>query len=289
VSGARTEELRFFLRSAYSCYPWARRIFLLVADGDELPPWLDERAPRLRVVRHGAFMPPDALPCFNSNLIECFVHRVRGLSEAFVYCNSDMYTTLPTPKSFFFARAGVREGRRLADNQLHPVNRHMPGPGVVGPGAAASADDADACLYTRTWKRWSERYGLTDYRLQHQPMPYRRSLVRRYANRFGMAPVTSNRFRSLDDENLLRVSGALASQLGDAVRAVPEAGTEVFAEAGELRRIPSPEAVRRRRVRFLCVNNATDGSSGVWRKLAALFPDSGPAERERASPRSHFL
>lgn len=76
-------------------------------DADQTPPaWLDLGNPRLRVVRHGEFMPGEFLPTFNSNTIEHFLWRIPGLSEQFLYANDDAMFGKPVSRDFFFAGDG---------------------------------------------------------------------------------------------------------------------------------------------------------------------------------------
>ena len=40
---------------------------------------------------HNEFIPAKFLPTFNSGVIECFLHKIPGLAELFVYANDDFY------------------------------------------------------------------------------------------------------------------------------------------------------------------------------------------------------
>ena len=98
------EELRYSLRSAQRFAPWIRRVFI-VTDG-QTPAWLDTDNPKVRVVDHGEIMPPEARPCFNSAVIEWFLHRIPGLAEHFLYANDDMFFGAPVGPEFFFDPGG---------------------------------------------------------------------------------------------------------------------------------------------------------------------------------------
>ena len=46
--------------------------------------------------------PEEYLPTFNSHTIEMNLHRIKGLSEQFVYFNDDMFINKPMkPRDFF--------------------------------------------------------------------------------------------------------------------------------------------------------------------------------------------
>ncbi len=110
---ANHDELLYSLRSAAQFAPWLRRIFIVT--DNQVPEWLDTDNPRIRIVDHTEIMPPQALPCFNSSVIEHFIWRIPGLSERFLYANDDMYFGRPVSPSDFFAPDGlpyIRQNRR---------------------------------------------------------------------------------------------------------------------------------------------------------------------------------
>jgi hypothetical protein len=99
------DELRYSLRSAEACAPWIRKIFI-VTDG-QTPEWLDTSNPRVRVVDHSEILPPEARPCFNSSVLEYFIHKIPDLAERFIFANDDMFFGAPVEPSFFFAPDGL--------------------------------------------------------------------------------------------------------------------------------------------------------------------------------------
>lgn len=101
---ANHDELKYALRSAEKYAPWIRRIFI-VTDA-QTPAWLDTANPRVRIVDQSQILPPEALPCFNSTVIESYLHRIPGLAEHFLYANDDMFFTAPLAPNFFFAPDG---------------------------------------------------------------------------------------------------------------------------------------------------------------------------------------
>ncbi len=58
------------------------------------------------MVDHRDILPPEALPCFNSVVLEHFLHRIPGLSEHFLYANDDMFFGAPVGPGFFFTPDG---------------------------------------------------------------------------------------------------------------------------------------------------------------------------------------
>ena len=107
-------EIVYAVRSVRMYAPWIRRIYVVVADGQELP-----AMPSVIVVPHSAIMPASILPTFASSSIEPFVHRIPGLSEVFLYANDDFLFWRPTPHRFFvdgreLVLRGYRQPRLLA-------------------------------------------------------------------------------------------------------------------------------------------------------------------------------
>ncbi|MDE6697447.1 MAG: Stealth CR1 domain-containing protein [Muribaculaceae bacterium] len=110
---ADNDELKYSLRSAEMYAPWIRKIFIVT--DNQVPEWLDTSNPKIQIVDHTEILPPEALPCFNSNVIEQFIAHIPDLSESFLYANDDMYFNRPVKPSDFFASDGlpyVRVNRR---------------------------------------------------------------------------------------------------------------------------------------------------------------------------------
>lgn len=102
---ADNDELKYSLRAVEKNAPWIRKIFIVT--DNQKPDWLDTSNPKIQIVDHKEIMPEEALPCFNSSLIEHFLYRIPGLSEHFLFSNDDMYINRPVTPSTFFAPDGL--------------------------------------------------------------------------------------------------------------------------------------------------------------------------------------
>lgn len=92
--------LRYWFRAVERFAPWANRVFFVTCG--QKPEWLDASNPKLRLVNHADFIPPEYLPTFHSDTIELNLHRIGDLSERFVLFNDDMFLLRPVrPKMFF--------------------------------------------------------------------------------------------------------------------------------------------------------------------------------------------
>ena len=110
---ADNDELKYSLRSVEMYAPWIRHIFIVT--DSQVPAWLDVSNPKVSIVDHKDIMPEQALPCFNSRVIEHHLANIPGLSERFIYANDDMMLNKPVDPDVFFAADGfpiVRFNRR---------------------------------------------------------------------------------------------------------------------------------------------------------------------------------
>lgn len=120
------ELLKYWFRGVEKFAPWVRKIHLIT--WGHLPDWLDERNPRLHVVRHEDYIPGEYLPVFNSNVIEIYMHRIEGLARRFVYFNDDMFLIGKVSREDFF-----RDGKPcdmlafqpIVANPGNPVMSHL--------------------------------------------------------------------------------------------------------------------------------------------------------------------
>lgn len=95
-----TKTLKYWFRAVEEYTPWVNKIHFVT--WGHLPKWLDTTNPKLNIVNHKDFIPSKYLPTFSANPIELNIHRIKGLSERFVYFNDDMFITNPLRKDFFF-------------------------------------------------------------------------------------------------------------------------------------------------------------------------------------------
>lgn len=102
---ANNDELKYSLRSIELYAPWIRNIYIVT--DNQTPSWLDTSNPKVKIIDHKEIMPAQSLPCFNSCLIEHFIHRIPGLAEHFLYGNDDMFFNKPVTPDMFFTTDGL--------------------------------------------------------------------------------------------------------------------------------------------------------------------------------------
>lgn len=91
---------KYWFRGVAKYAPWVRKVHFIT--WGHLPEWLNTDSPRLQIVRHKDYIPGEYLPTFNSNVLEIHMHRIRDLSEHFVYFNDDMFLIRPVKPTDFF-------------------------------------------------------------------------------------------------------------------------------------------------------------------------------------------
>lgn len=98
-------ELKYSLRSAEKYAPWIRKIFIVT--DEQQPKWLNLQNEKVQLVDIREIIPPEALPCYNSVIIEHFFYKIPGLSERFLYANDDMFFNAEVDPDFFFNAEGL--------------------------------------------------------------------------------------------------------------------------------------------------------------------------------------
>lgn len=94
------DNLRYWFRGVEKFAPWVNKIYFVTCG--HYPEWLNKEAPKLCCIKHEDYMPAELLPTFSSHPIELNLHRIKGLSERFVYFNDDTFITRPVAPERFF-------------------------------------------------------------------------------------------------------------------------------------------------------------------------------------------
>lgn len=92
--------LPYWFRGVEKYAPWVNKVHFVT--WGHIPKWLNTSHPKLSIVRHRDYIPEKYLPTFSSHTIELNLHRIKGLSENFVYFNDDMFIISPVSEEVFF-------------------------------------------------------------------------------------------------------------------------------------------------------------------------------------------
>ncbi|MFI3296357.1 MAG: stealth family protein [bacterium] len=101
---ADNNDLLYSLRSVDMYAPWINHIYIVT--DNQCPEWLDTTNNRITIVDHSELFKKDQLPLYNSVAIELGIHKIKGLSEHYLYANDDMMFNRAVSPQFFFTRKG---------------------------------------------------------------------------------------------------------------------------------------------------------------------------------------
>ena len=99
------DELKYAIRSIETYAPWVNHIYI-VTNG-QIPTWLNTKHPKVSIVPHSEIIPEEYLPTFNSHVIESCLHRIKGLSEHYLYLNDDVMFARSILPNYFFTSSGI--------------------------------------------------------------------------------------------------------------------------------------------------------------------------------------
>jgi len=94
--------LKYLFRGIEKYMLWVNKVFFVTYG--HLPTWLNVDNEKLVVVKHEEFIPQEYLPTFNSNAILLNLHRIKGLSEHFIFFNDDMFVIDKCKPTIFFKK-----------------------------------------------------------------------------------------------------------------------------------------------------------------------------------------
>ncbi len=125
----------YWFRGVEKFAPWVRKVFLVT--DKQCPRWLNKNHPKLVVVDHTDFIDSEYLPTFQSNSIEVNFHKIKDLSEQFVYFNDDIFLIDSVSPDDFFVNGlpcdceNFRIAKAECDfdhmrfNNMEVLNRHF--------------------------------------------------------------------------------------------------------------------------------------------------------------------
>lgn len=185
------DELRYCLRSIEQYAPWIRKIYIVT--DRQRPNWLNSSVDsKVQIVDHSEIWKDSTeLPVFNSHAIEANLHRIKGLSEHFLYFNDDMILTSPLSPERFFHANGISKvfySRALVD--FSPI----------------SDEDNVSTVAAKNARQILSRDGFPTYNRKffHTPYALRVSVMNEMEERYPeiFAATSRAKFRSLSDAAL---------------------------------------------------------------------------------------
>ena len=96
------DELLYSLRSLKKYLPWHNGTIFIVTD-NQIPDWLNTENNDIKIINHNEIIPKYINPTFDSSTIECFLDKIPGLTEIFIYLNDDFFFNNYVHPAFFFS------------------------------------------------------------------------------------------------------------------------------------------------------------------------------------------
>ena len=81
--------LKYIFRGIEKFAPWVRKVHFITYG--HLPMWMNVNNSKINIVKHSDYIPEEYLPTFSSHVIELNIHRIKDLSEQFIYFNDDIF------------------------------------------------------------------------------------------------------------------------------------------------------------------------------------------------------
>lgn len=111
--------LRYWFRCVEKNAPWVNKVFFIT--NGQKPEWLNLNCERLVWIKHADYIPREYLPVFSANPIETNLHRIKELSEHFIYFNDDVFIVNNVKDSFYFNKEGLPCDYAIL-NRIHPMS-----------------------------------------------------------------------------------------------------------------------------------------------------------------------
>ena len=205
------ENLKYWFRGVEKFAPWVNKIYFVTCG--HYPEWLNKENPKLVCVKHSDYMPEEYLPTFSANPIELNLHRIKGLSEQFVYFNDDMFiTNYIKPEDYFkngkpcamavFSPAAADDEvfMNILNNDNLLINRHFKKKEILKKNKYLNFKYGKYNLRTLLCLPWNRIQGFYD---SHSPNAFLKETFNKLWNiEYKILDETSkNRFRSKNDVN----------------------------------------------------------------------------------------
>ena len=209
------DNLQYWFRGVEKFAPWVNKIYFVT--WGHVPSWLQTDHPKLQIIKHEEFLKKDYLPTFNINSIELNLHRIRGLSEQFVFFNDDTFLLSPVePEDFFkngFPRDYCVETALAQDNIENPFAYIL-----MNDAALVNMHFKKKDVLRKQWKKWFHpAYGtmalrnllmlpykdFSSFKYSHLPSAFLKASYEKVWEAEGdrLDTLCRNRFRTMFDVN----------------------------------------------------------------------------------------
>ena len=202
--------LRYWFRGVEKFVPWVRKVHFVTCG--QKPEWLKVENPKLNLVNHEDYIPKQFLPCFNSTVIERYLHKIPNIADHFVYFNDDFFIInaieperffkngLPCDIAAFQYHLNIGQWYKRIKNNIRLINKHFDKQEIM-------QRDGDKWFNPIYGKKARLNYLLKSYpkfitlRVPHNAQPFLKSTFKDVWSRCEeeLTAASYNRFRSITD------------------------------------------------------------------------------------------
>lgn len=291
------DNLHYWFRGVEKYANWVNKIYFVTCG--QIPTWLNSKHEKLTIITHDSFIDKKYLPVFNSTAIEVNLHKIKGLSDKFVYFNDDTFITSSVRKTDFFIHnkpvdIGIENViplkldkdlvvNNIMRNHVMIINRHFNKKNFI----------------KRNWRKWfSIRNGkdvirnillffwkdFCGFKTFHLPTPFLKSTFLEVELLEGemLEKTSTHKFRSGNDvSQWLFQNWQIASGNYELPRR--KYGQYFAAGADDVKRISN--AIRKQKYRMVCINDEIycDDFAKIRDKINEafeyIFPEKSSFER----------
>ncbi len=205
------DNLQYLFRAFEEFTPWVNKIYFVTYG--HLPKWLNAEHPKLVIVNHEDYLEKENLPVFNSHALEINFHKIKGLSDKFVYFNDDTFITKSLSRERFFKKrlpvntailniVNPGEIRHIISNNLDVINKNFDKYAVIKNNFFKWFNPKYGVHVIRTlllmpWRVFSGFYGY------HQPQPFLKKTYEELWEKESelLETVSASKFRCSSDVN----------------------------------------------------------------------------------------
>jgi hypothetical protein len=209
-------EILYCFRSIEKNLNFLNKIYLILADDHQIPSFLIKKHFQIEIIYHSDFIPKQYLPTYNSTVIENYIHKIKNLSEHFLYLNDDLVILKPQKWYHFFTPKGLpiysvdrisnicdSKYWKIKDNDLS-INKEL----IKIPYKFTKLISQNNCLLNIIMKCQTKRT-----LVQHIPQPIRKSFMNELDNFLNSYYVNNeslltfgNQFKYRNNYNLAKIS-----------------------------------------------------------------------------------
>lgn len=211
------DNLQYIFRGIEKFMPWVRKVHFVTCG--HKPVWLNTSCEKINWVQHKDYMSKKYLPTFSSHPIELNLHRIKGLSDKFIYFNDDTFVVDYIKAEDFFGKTGLPYDTAI-NTRITSIDYNDPMGNIALNNTAIINSHFDKNISIKSnWKKWLNlEYGIsnlirsitflpypnfTGFLNPHLPAPFLKSSFEAVwrAEPGILDFVSSNKFRSKLDVN----------------------------------------------------------------------------------------